>query len=331
MDRRSLNPVREAWLILSLARLLRRERPIAIHNFTIKCAAYGTLAARLAGVPGKISAVAGLGYVFSSKEIRACVLRPLVSLFLRLAMGGKNTCLIVQNREDLELFRRTGVLYDHEIRLIRGSGVSCSTFRPRTKREVAGKVRILLASRLLWDKGLAEYAEAARLLHAMNIQFLLAGAPDSGNPASVCEATIKNWEGQGVIEWLGHVDDMSGLLNSVDIVVLPSYYGEGLPRILIEAAACGLPIVTTDVPGCREVVTHDVDGLIVPPRDPNALASAIARLVAEPATAARLGAAARERALREFNDPIIIDQTLQVYDAVLDKNLGNGTAPIPFA
>lgn len=315
MDRRSLNPLREARLLWWLVKLFRSERPALVHGFTIKCAVYGSLAARLAGVPARISAVAGMGYVFTSDALKARLLRPPVRGLMRLALDGGNARLILQNPDDVALFEHAGLVNASRIRLIPGSGVDCERFAPvRRERTAETPLRVLLAARLLWDKGLAEFVEAARLLRAQgrNIEFLLAGDPDPGNPAAVPEATVRGWAEEGVVRWLGHMDDMPALFATVDVVVLPSYR-EGLPKGLIEAAACALPLVTTDVPGCREVVRDGVDGLLVPVRDAAALAEAIARLQDDPALAARLGDAARERALAEFDERIVIERTLQVY------------------
>ena len=173
---------------------------------------------------------------------------------------------------------------------------------------------MLLASRLLWDKGVAEYVDAIRQLRKQGRTFraLLAGTPDPGNPAAVPEATIRGWVDEGLLTWLGHVDDMVGLLGAVDLVVLPSYR-EGLPRTLVEAAACGLPLITTDVPGCREVVADGVDGLLVPMGDSEALARAMARLQDDPAFARQLGDAARRKARAQFDERIVVERTLAVY------------------
>ena len=315
MDRRSLNPLRELILFWHLWRLLRRERPSLVHGFTIKCAVYGALAARLARVPARVSAVAGMGYVFVSDELKARLLRPLVRGLLRRTLDGQKARLILQNPDDVALFQRAGLVEASRIRLIRGSGVDCSRFIGRSSnRDQSKPMRVLLAARLLWDKGLAEFVDAARRLRAEGrvVEFLLAGDPDPGNPAAVPDATLRAWHEEGVVQWLGHVDDMPSLLASVDLMVLPSYR-EGLPKSLIEAAACGLPLVTTDVPGCREVVCDEVDGLLVPPRDAKSLANAIARLQDDPALAQRLGEAARRKALAEFDEQIVIVQTLAVY------------------
>lgn len=320
MDRRSLNPLREAALVGALVRLFRRERPALVHGFTIKCVVYGALAARLAGVRVRVNAVAGLGYVFTSRDVKARLLRPWVKVLMRIALGGRHACLILQNGDDVAMFRKAGLVDADRVRLIRGSGVDCRRFVPRAGAAVTtGPLRVLLAARLLWDKGIAEFAAAARALHAQGreLVFLLAGTPDPGNPAAVPEAQVRRWVSDGVLQWLGHVEDMAALFAGVDMVVLPSYR-EGLPKSLIEAAACGLPLVTCDVPGCREVVTDGVDGLLVPPRDADALAAAIAKLQDDRVLRQRLGAAARAKALVEFDERIVIEQTLAVYREVLE-------------
>jgi glycosyltransferase involved in cell wall biosynthesis len=318
MERRSLNPLREAVLLSRLIRLMRRERPDVVHGFTIKCAVYGSLAARLAGVPVRVNAVAGMGYVFTSDSLKARLLRPLVRLLLKLALGGRNARLILQNPDDVELFRKARLVDPNHVRLIPGSGVDCERFSPASATVSSGRVRVVLPARLLWDKGLAEYVEAARLLRdrAVPVDLLLAGEPDPGNPAAVPGEEVASWVAQGLVRRLGHVDDMPALFRSVDIVVLPSYR-EGLPKGLIEAGASGCALVTTDVPGCREVVTHERDGLLVPVRDASALADAIERLVSDPALRARLAAAAREKAVAEFDERIVIERTLEVYRELL--------------
>ena len=314
MERRSLNPLRELSLLRHLVRLLRRERPALVHGFTIKCAVYGSLAARLAGVPARVNAVAGMGYVFTSNDAKARALRPVVRGLLRLALDGEGARLILQNADDVALFERAGLVDPARIRLVRGSGVDCSRFVKRSGERSGGPLRVLVAARLLWDKGLEEYVTAARelLAEGRRIEFLLAGTPDPGNPAAVPEDTVRSWVEEGVVNWLGHVDDMPTLLGAVDVVALPSYR-EGLPKTLIEAAACAQPLITTDVPGCREVVTDGVDGLLVPVRDAKALAQAIRRLDDDPAFARRLGEKAWAKAHTEFDERIVISRTVDVY------------------
>jgi glycosyltransferase involved in cell wall biosynthesis len=315
MERRSLNPLRELSLLWYLVRLIRREQPTLVHGFTIKSAVYGSLAARIAGVPVRVNAVAGMGYVFTSEQLKARMLRPIVRGLMRLALGGEQARLILQNTDDVDLFRRAGLVDPEHIRLIRGSGVDCARFADVPGAAPSdGSLRVLLASRLLWDKGIEEFVEALRQLRDQGrpIDALLAGMPDPGNPAAVPEETIRGWVEEGLITWLGHVDDMTRLLGSVHVVVLPSYR-EGLPRTLVEAAACALPLITTDVPGCREVVRDGVDGLLVPVKDSQALAGAIRRLQDQPEFARQLGQAARRKARAEFDERIVIRRTMEVY------------------
>lgn len=321
MQRRSLNPLRELALLLWLHRLIRREQVDLVHSFTIKCAVYGSLAARSARRMS-VTAVAGMGYVFTSNDLLARCLRPVVRSLLKLGLGGGGNRLILQNPDDVALFERAGLVDAARVRLIPGSGVNCERFSPALlagQPDPALGLRVLLPARLLWDKGLAEFVEAARLLRAdgRQVQCLLAGDPDPGNPAAVPEATVRGWAEAGLVHWLGHVDDMPTLLGSVHVVALPSYYREGLPKGLIEAGACGLPLITTDMPGCREVVSDGVDGLLVPARNARALADAIARLQDEPALRQRLGQAARAKALAQFDERQVIQRTVAVYQELL--------------
>ena len=319
MDRRSLNPLAEARLVWRLAGVLRSERIDIVHGFTIKPAVYGALAGRLAGVRGRVNAVAGMGYVFISNSLKARILRPVVKILARFAFDSRRARLIVQNPDDHAEFVGAGVVRADRVHIIPGSGVDLSRFTAvERQRAPDAPLRVLLAARMLWDKGLQEFIDAARRLHGegRRIDFLLAGEPDAGNPASASIQDLQGWVEEGVVQWLGHVSDMAGLLGSVDVVVLPSYR-EGLPKTLIEAAGCALPLVTTDVPGCREVVTDGVDGLLCPVRESGPLAVAIARLQDDPALARRLGDAARRKAMERFDEKIVIDRTLAVYREAL--------------
>ena len=315
MKRRSLNPLRELALVLWLRSLMVRERVDLVHGFTIKCVIYGSLAGYLSGVQARLNSVAGMGYVFTSRDLKARALQPVVRNLLRLALKGSSVRLILQNLDDIAVFERAHLVDSRSIRFIPGSGVDCARFAPDSKRNPDSRFRVLLAARLLWDKGLNEYVGAARELKAQgrDIEFLLAGDSDPGNPASVPMKTVQAWISERLVNFLGHVEDMPALFRSVDAVILPSYR-EGLPKSLVEAGACGLALVATDVPGCREVVTDNVDGLLVPVRNSEALATAIARLHDSPELAVRLGLAAREKVLREFDERIVIERTLSIYN-----------------
>jgi glycosyltransferase involved in cell wall biosynthesis len=320
MRRRSLNPPRELALIAWLACLLKRENVDLVHGFTIKCAVYGSIAAKLARGVASVNAVAGMGYVYTSSERRARLLRPWVNLLLRCALNGGNSRLVLQNPDDVAFFTQAELVDPDKVRLVAGSGVDCARFVPDHPQRQRMPFRVLFPSRLLWDKGIGELAEAARLVRraGRNIEFVVAGEVDAGNPAAVAPEQLRAWVDEGLFLWLGHVEDMPQLLRSADLVVLPSYR-EGLPRSLIEAAACGLPLVTTDVPGCREVVRNEKEGLLVPPKDAGSLAAAIARLHDDGALRTRLAIAARERAITCYDEKIIVEQTLRVYRELISS------------
>ena len=317
MERASLNPLRELATLGRLVGVLRRERPDIVHGFTLKCAIYGTIAARIARVPAMVSAVSGMGFVFTSNALKARILRPLVKALLRFALHGERSLLVLQNHDDALAFAQAGLVAPERIRIILGSGVNTFRFHPsnRTTHRYE-RLRVLLAARLLQEKGVREFIEAAAILRQQDrdIEFLLAGTPDPGNPHSISRAELRRWTEAGLVQCLGHVNDMPALLGSVHVLALPSYYREGVPKSLIEGAATGLALITTNQPGCREVVTQDgVDGLWVEPRNAQALAACIARLDDDRDWLAQLGDRAREQALKKFDERLVIQQTLEVY------------------
>jgi glycosyltransferase involved in cell wall biosynthesis len=319
MERRSLNPFREMFVILRLARIYRREKPGIVHHFTIKSLMHGSIAARLAGVRRAVNAVDGLGYVFTNQGWKAKLLRPFVKGILKTVLRGEGIRLIVQNPDDGEQFIQNQLVDAKVVRLVRGAGVDTSRFVPTRIEKQNTRITVLMASRLLWDKGVQEYVDAARNLigEGLDIEFLLAGSSDEGNPAAIPNSQVQAWQTEGVVKALGHVEDMKGLFSYADLVVLPSYR-EGVPSILIEAAACGLPIVTTDVPGCREVVVHGKNGMLAPPRDSESLAEAIKLLALNPQKRREFGMAGREIAVQEFDVKRVIDDTLAVYAELYD-------------
>jgi glycosyltransferase involved in cell wall biosynthesis len=330
MDRASLNPFRECLTLLALVKLLRRERPDLLHSFTVKSAIYGAIAAKLIGVPALVSAIAGMGHVFSSQGLKARLLRPWVRLLMRGTLGRHQSLLVVQNPDDAEVLVESNIVPREHIRVILSSGVNTKIFQPRHTHSPAGKpLRVLLAARLLWAKGVREFVDASRLLLAQGrrVEFLLAGTPDSGNPQSVPPELVRDWNEAGWVKWLGHVDDMPALLASVDVMALPSYYREGVPKSLIEGAASGLALITTDRPGCREVVReHGKDGLIVSPRDSEDLARLVARLDDDRSLLVELGRQARRTALLQFDENSVIERTMAVYAELIPTSLGRRAA-----
>lgn len=313
MNRRSLNPCRELALLRRICSIYRQEQPDAVVHFTLKCVIYGGLAAQAAGVRRRIHAVTGLGHVFVNPALRARLLRPLAQRLLRLALRGTDSRLIVQNPDNRQLFLEQQLIQPERIHLIRGSGVNTEFFRPAQQRQ-GGTFTVLLAARLLREKGIQDYADAAALLAASRageMKFLLAGTADPGNPSSFSEADIAQLRAAGKVTVLGHVADMRQLLGGIDLMVLPSR-GEGLPRSLLEAAAMGLPLVATDVPGCREIVENGVNGFLVPPGDAAALAAKIELLLNQPELCHQFGAASREKAVQAFDQAIVFRQTWEL-------------------
>lgn len=311
--RRRLNPFAELWFALHLARLYRRLKPDLAHHVALKPIILGGIAARLAGVRHIVNAPVGLGFVFASDKLLARALKPLVSLALRLTLSPPGALVIFENPDDLTALRDAGLVRADAAYLIRGAGVDMAEFAPAP--EPPGPVRVILVARMIREKGIADFVAAARILHGQ-AQFVLVGAPDPGNPNSIPEAELHAWTAQGLVRWLGPRRDIAALLRGAHIACQPSTYREGLPKSALEAMAAGKPLVTTNIPGCREAVVDGQSGLLVPPRDPMALAEALARLIHDPALRARLGAAARQRAAENFSDSTICAQTLLVYEAL---------------
>ena len=316
LSRRGRNPLRECVTILDLIRLYRRVRPTLVHHVALKPILYGSVAARLTGVPSVLNAFAGLGYVFTDGEGRTSLLRRVLSLALGVAIQLSRSVVVFQNKEDRDLLSHLGVVSEAKTRVIPGSGVDTHLFQ--SQHDVGGKPVVLLASRMLWDKGIGDFIEAARQLTHRGVvaRFVMVGRCDEDNPAAISRAQLQRWVDEGVIEWWDHRDDMPVLLASATVVTLPSYR-EGLPKVLLEAAACGKPMVATDVPGCREVVRHHVNGLLVPPKNSAALAEAIGFLLDHPAERAAMGVAARTIAVQEYAVPKIAGQMLDLYRELL--------------
>lgn len=313
-DRRGKNPWREALFVARLTGIYRTARPDIVHHVGLKPVLYGSVAAMIAGVPGVVNALAGLGYVFSSRQLAARLLRSGVRLAFRLLFSRANTRIIVQNPNDLETLANTCGVPRSRLRLIRGSGVNMDHFRPLPEPDTIFVA--LFASRMLWDKGVDDFVEAARILKGQGIhaRFVLAGQGDPGNPTSVPEDQLRAWQKEGVAEWWGARDDMPAVLAQSHVVCLPTSYGEGVPKVLIEAAASGRPIVASDVPGCREIVRPEENGILVPPRNPVALAQALRRLHGDPGLRQRMGETGRRLAVGEFSVERVNRDTAKVYE-----------------
>jgi glycosyltransferase involved in cell wall biosynthesis len=322
VSRRSLNPLTEAAAVARLVRLYRRERFTAVQHFTVKPILYGSLAAQAVGIPRVVNTFTGLGFLFSDGATPR-LLRVAVFPLLRRLLHGRRVVTVVQNEQDRDRLLRARLVPACGCRLIPGSGVDVDRFAPGPGPD--GVPVALLAARLLWDKGIAEFVEAARRLRATGTagRFLVAGAPDPGNPRSIPEAQFARWAEEGAVEFLGRRDDMPSLLRQVHVAVLPSSYYEGVPRFLLEAAAAGLPLVASDIPGCRAVVEEGVNGFLVPPRDPTALTGALERLLRDEALRGAMGRASRAMAVERFDERLILAQYEALYrEFVLPGNDG---------
>jgi len=312
--RSSMSPVTESKTVLALARLYSDRSPALVHHFTPKPVIYGGIAARLADVPGVVSSIAGLEYPFISESVQARTLRALAALGYRLALSGEGSRVIFENASDMDEFVERGLADRAVSRVIVGAGVDVEKFRPPEREE--DPVRVLLAARMLRQKGVVEFVEAARRLRSEGGRalFLLVGDSDPTNPTSIEKEQLRAWGREDGIEWLGRLphDRMPAVMRSVDVVCLPSYR-EGAAKVLLEAAASGRAIVTTDAPGCREAVEPGESGLLVPPRDPDALAEALGTLLRDPVLRGRMGRRGRELAVERFSIEVVVEETAEVY------------------
>jgi len=322
--RRLSNPWRELSTLIAIVRLYRAERPDIVHHVAMKPVVLGSVAAFMTGVPRVINALAGLGYVFAAKSAKARILRFLNGLAFRLLLNRPASRVIVQNPDDRDTLIGAGIVLPEQMVLIKGSGVDIARFTPAPEPE--GRLRLAFVSRMLWPKGAGVLVEAARLLKARGvaIDIVLAGLPDAANPASVSEAELKAWHQEGAVEWIGFADDVPALLAGCHIVALPSFYGEGVPKCLLEAAASARPIVAADGPGLREIVDDGVNGILVPPRDAGALADAIERLANDATLRRDMGQAGRRIAEGAFAEEIVVRKTLDLYRRMLGSRWPGG-------
>jgi glycosyltransferase involved in cell wall biosynthesis len=311
--RRGINPFRELLLIWRIYVIYKRIQPDFLHHFTSKVVIYGSFAARLAGIKNVVSSITGLGYAFINKGI-LCII---VKVMYRVAFQGVSQ-VIFQNSNDKEMFLRYKLITLERAHLVKGSGVNTEHFAsPVNDNRLNGNITFALISRMLWDKGVGEFIEAAKSTkrNLPTVKFLLVGSPDYGNPNTVPEEYLEEQNANDYIEWIEHVDDVKPFIDKSDVVVLPSYR-EGLPKVLLEAASCGRAIIATDVPGCREIVEHGINGLLIPPKDVNSLAESMLKLAKDPELRLQMGQNGRKKVLREFDDKIVIQKTIEVYKKV---------------
>lgn len=311
---------RELRAVGTLWRILSRFRPDVVHLITAKPIIFGGILCRLRGIP-VLAAVSGLGHAFVHDDLKSRIARAALLAGYRLSVKHRGALAVFQNSANLAIFQKAGIVGDRYI-MIRGSGAKLSDFDPAPP--TSDPPMVLLPARMIWTKGIAEFVEAARILHARGCRarFVLAGRNDPGNPANIEEERLKAWNLQGPVEWIGYRADIAALLKQANLVVLPSYYPEGLPKTIVDAAAAGRATVTTDVPGCRDAIVAGQTGLLCRARDAVDLAEKIEELLGDPQRVLDMGRQARAFAEREFDIEAVVKTHLECYDNLIGT-LGN--------
>lgn len=315
-ERSGTNPLHEVLCVLGLRKLYKRIKPDVVHNITLKASLLSSLAAKLAGYKSVVNAISGFGYTFSRENVT--LLQRLVVCFIKLAFKSNYFSFIFQNPDDKAMFGKLNLVGDDQIFLIKGSGVDLNVYDYTALNETEHKIKFLLPARMLRDKGVMEFINAAMLLRDKlegRALFILAGMCDDKNKAGITEKELKTKLISGYIEWIGYQKDMIPVYKNSDVVVLPSYR-EGLPKSLIEACAIGRPIITTDVPGCRECVVHDKNGLLVPARTVQPLADAILKLVDAKEIRVKFGQESRKMAERDFSIEKVVEKHFDIYKKI---------------
>lgn len=315
--RGGINPFKEIVTLIQVAETYWKLKPDLVHHVALKPVLYGGIVTLF--MPGikVVNLLAGLGAIFSSQHWKSRLLKPVVEQLFRVLFRRSDTFNIVQNKEDYAVLQQRLQVPPASIRLIKGSGVDIEKFHPTAG--IDDTVSIALVSRLLWDKGIADYLAAVKLLKQQGLNFnaFLVGKPDPESMSSVTSEQLHIWNEEGDVRCLGHIDDIAEFWQRTHIAVLPSFYGEGVPKCLIEAAACGRPIVTTDSAGCNEIVENGVNGLLIPVRDVNALAHALEKLILDERLRMKMGQAGRQKVEREFSNEVVLNQTIDIYRKLL--------------
>lgn len=314
-SRAGTNLFTEFKVLLFLLRKYREGKPDVIHHVAVKPVTYGSIAAKLAKVPKVVNALSGLGFLFiNSNQNR--LLHWFVNSIFKYGFNNPNLRFILQNRDDFQMIQEVGVLKEEQIFMIKGSGVDLNRFQYKPEPE-SKPIIVLLAARMLWDKGVGEFVRAAEMLKPKfgdKVNFVLAGNVDEGNKACIPESQLLEWTKKGNVEWIGFQKNMKKINEECHIAVLPSYR-EGLPKSLIEACAIGRPIITTDVPGCREVVDEGENGFLVENKNPESLANAMSKLIENKSLRLKMGKKARAKAEAEFSIENVLDRTFEIYDS----------------
>jgi len=314
--------INELNTLKNIRKVIKEVNPSLIHAVTIKPVLYTGLVLKSINrnIPF-VAAISGLGYVFTADTLRAKLTRLIVSAFYKVALSQKHKTVIFQNTSDESILTDVAKLKPNDKVLIKGSGADLTVYNYLPENST-DSIKVVMACRLLKEKGVYEYVAAAKLVKEQypGTEFLLVGTPDVENPNTVKQVEIDGWVNDGLIKYLGHRNDIPKVFSGSNIVCLPSFYGEGVPKVLIEAAACGRAIVTTDNPGCRDAVVEGETGLTVPTRDAKALAKAMLQLIDEPELRVSMGAKARVFAEKEFDVKSVVSKHLDIYSNLISKD-----------
>jgi len=316
ISRGSTNILTELKALVGLLKIYREVQPDLVHQVALKPVLYGGLISKFVGPKNIVNALGGMGSVLDNDAKEKRLLKRGILAISRWLLSGHNKLLILQNPDDSDLMTNTVRLDEKNIRLIRGAGVNTRQFYVSTEPD--GLPLVILPARMLWDKGVAEYVEAARILKDEGIQarFALVGGMDECNPTGISRDRLNSWTDAGLVEWFGMRDDMPEVFQQANVVCLPSYR-EGLPKALLEAAASGRAIVATDVPGCREIVRDGENGILIPARNAIALAGALKKLILDPGLRQQMGSKGRQMVMNEFSEEIVVRDTLAIYQELL--------------
>jgi len=317
LDRSSKNPFKEIDALKKVFSTIRKLQPSIIHSVGMKPVLYSAIASVFAGFKKNIFALAGLGYVFTSNNKSAKLLRPLLEGVFKLIFRGKKKRLILQNPEDKNALLSANIINPNNVRLIRGAGVDTQSFN--VKPIPSPPPIITLPSRMLWAKGIQDFIVCAKEINKVSkiARFVLVGSPDVQNPDAIPIEMLEDWNNNGVVEWWGHQNNMPNVLHQSTIVCLPTSYGEGLPKCLLEAASCGRPIVTYDVPGCREIVIDGYNGFLVKAKRVDDLISAISNLLDDRELCIKMGKNGRKLVEKHFTQEKIAKETMAVWEELL--------------
>ncbi|KJR40902.1 group 1 glycosyl transferase [Candidatus Magnetoovum chiemensis] len=314
------NIIKELICIKRIIDIYIKEKPDIVHHVALKPILYGSIAANITKIPYIVNAFPGLGYIFSTKSLLTFLFKRLLVLLYRIIFSSSGTIAIFQNIDNMSYFVKRGIITKDKAFLIRGSGVDTHEFLP--KPEPDGVFTVMMASRMLWDKGVGEMIEAAKIFKTRNLpcRVVLVGKTDPENPNSVPDNILRQLNNDGIIQWWGYKENMAEIISMAHIIVLPTIYDEGVPKVLIEAASCARPIITTNMPGCRDIVRDNENGILIEPNDIDALTNAILKLMQSPELRDKMGKRGRAIVIEEFSTDIVVNTTTVIYENLLNKD-----------